>query len=53
MDKIFFEMGQNTQAVYSATNKLVDNLIALVKELLSGENKGKMICLHEPKDVAS
>ena len=53
MEKIFFEMGENTQAVYNATNKLVDNLIAFVKELLSGENKGKMICLHEPQDVAA
>ena len=45
-------MGFNTQTIYDATTKLVGNICDYIKGLLSGENKGKMICIHEPKVVA-
>ena len=52
MDKILFEMGANTQAVYDATNKLVDNIRDYIKGLL-GKDKGKWLRIKEPQDVAS
>lgn len=53
MNKALFEMGVNTQAIYDATNKLVDNIIEFIKDILSGVNDGKRVRIKEPQDVAS